>query len=92
MLQELQGIPWGQVMQTAVWAVAAIAFVLTIKSDVRVIRHDLRHLEEKQTVLNEAFSQLGKILTEVAVQDARIHMMEKYIDELRHGQGFVTSK
>lgn len=79
-------------MQTAAWAVAAITFVLSIKSDVRIIRHDLRHLEEKQSMLNEAFSQLGKILTEVAVQDARLHMLEKSLDEIRHGQGFVNPK
>lgn len=68
--------------------------VLLVKHNIKlgVMSHDLKRLEQGLIVLNEAFTQLGKILTQVAVQDNRIIMLEKYIDELRHGQGFVKNK
>jgi hypothetical protein len=39
--------------------------------------------------LTEAFRQLGKVLTQVAIQDNRINNMEKRLDELAHGKGIV---
>lgn len=61
----------------------------TLRSDVRVLKIDVHNLERTQEHLTEAFNQLGTILTQVAVQDNRLGMMEKSIDELRHGQGFI---
>ena len=54
-----------------------------------IVKHDIHYLQESHKSLTEAFRQLGKVLTQVAVQDNRIHIMEKRLDELAHGQGFV---
>lgn len=62
---------------------------MSMKAELRVQRHDMGNLKERLSQLNEAFTQLGKILTQVAVQDTRLSMMEKAIDEMRHGQGFI---
>lgn len=56
---------------------------------INLLAKSIEHLELAQKVLNEAFAQLGKILTQVAVQDSRIGMMEKNLDEIRHGKGFI---
>lgn len=70
--------------------VASVAWMFqTMRADLKVLRSDLEHIEKRQNSLNEAFTQLGVILTQVAVQDNRLHMLEKNLDELRHGQGFV---
>lgn len=82
-------ISLGTILQTVVYTAAAIAFFFTMRNDINIIKHDMDNLHQSQRSLNEAFSQLGKILTQVAVQDNRIVMIEKYVDELRHGQGFV---
>ena len=66
-----------------------IGMFFATKADVRVLKSDVRRIEATILTLNEAFIQLGHILTQVAVQDNRIHMLEKNIDELRHGQGFI---
>lgn len=79
----------GNILQIFAIIAGGIAVFVRISSDVRVIRHDIIALKEKQTTLNEAFVQLGLILTQVAVQDNRLQMMEKNIDELRHGQGYI---
>lgn len=69
-----------------------MTFMYTMRGDLWVVKNDIKHLEESQKSLAEAFSQLGKILTAVAVQDARLTMIEKKIDELAHGKGYVDSR
>lgn len=67
----------------------AFGFFLALKNQIALLRVDVNHIKENQKALAEAFSQLGSILTKVAVQDARLQMIEKKLDELSHGQGFV---
>lgn len=64
---------------------------LSMRVELRIQRHDLTNLKERIGGLVEAFTQLGKILTQIAVQDNRLAGIEKAIDELRHGQGFIKS-
>lgn len=79
----------GNIIQIGTFIGTCIWMFLSMRSDIRVIRHDLSFVEKGLQNLNEAFSQLGTILTQVAVQDNRLGMMEKAVDELRHGQGFI---
>lgn len=71
---------------------SVMAFIWTMKGDINIVKNDVRYLQESQKALAEAFSQLGKILTAVAVQDTRITMVEKRIDELAHGHGYVDAR
>lgn len=80
----------GNILQISAFAGSVIWMFLTMRADLRLLRSDLEHIEKRQNSLNEAFTQLGVILTQVAVQDNRLHMLEKNLDELRHGQGFVS--
>lgn len=66
-----------------------LAFFYALRSDISSLRGDINHIKENQKSLQEAFTQLGNILTKVAVQDTRLSMIEKKLDELSHGQGFV---
>lgn len=68
---------------------AGLTMFFAMKSDLKVLRHNIKHIEQRQEAFNEAFRQLGTILTQVAVQDSRLSMMEKWIDELRHGRGLI---
>lgn len=79
----------GNLVQLAGFLVMAVALFYGLKGDIRVIRHDMRHMEQRQEALGEAVKQLGQVLQQVAVQDTRISMIEKTVDELRHGHGFV---
>ena len=71
---------------------AATTFIWTMRGDINIVKNDIRYLQESQKALTEAFSQLGKILTSVAVQDTRLNMIEKKMDELAHGKGYVHDK
>lgn len=80
------------VMQALVLASTVIAVFYGMRNEVRVLRHDVRHVQEQVKQLSQSLSQLGTILTQVAVQDTRLSMIEKSVDELRHGQGYIKTR
>lgn len=63
--------------------------VIRMGGDIRVMKVDMAHLKTTVTTLTTAFDRLGNILTQVAVQDTRLVALEKRLDELAHGHGFV---
>jgi len=80
----------GSILQTVVYTAAAVAFFYAMRTDINILKHDMRSLQENQRSMTEVVAQLGKVLTQVAVQDSRLVMLERHIDELRHGQGLVV--
>lgn len=90
MLPEFQNtFTWGAVIQIFITAMGLVGVVYALKTDIGIIKNNIYHLQEAQKTMTEAFSQLGKILTQVAVQDNRINMIEKRVDELAHGKGHI---
>lgn len=81
----------GNLLTVAMLLVSGVWAFAKITSDVRVVKNDLRHVIATQVSLTENLVQLGALLTRVAVQDERLLMMSKKIEELSHGQGFVKS-
>lgn len=71
---------------------AITTFIWTMKGDINIVKNDIYYLQEGLKSLTEAFRQLGKVLTAVAVQDTRITMIEKKLDELAHGRGYIDVK
>lgn len=72
--------------------IGAVGFFYALKVQIDRLASDIQHIKENQRSLQEAFAQLGSILTKVAVQDTRLNMIEKKLDELAHGQGYVERK
>lgn len=68
----------------------AIGFFYALKVQIDRLANDINHIKENQKALQDAFSQLGSILTKVAVQDTRLNMIEKKLDELAHNKGFIA--
>jgi len=69
---------------------SVMALMYSMKGDITIVKHDVHYLQQSHRALTEAFAQLGKVLTQVAVQDQRINMLEKRLDELAHGKGIVN--
>lgn len=82
----------GPVLQVIIMSATVMAIFFGLRGEVRVLRHDVRHLESRFDQLAESFKQIGAVLTQVAVQDTRLSMIEKHIDEMRHGKGFVKKE
>lgn len=70
---------------------AGFSLYFGIRSQITILRSDIDHIKDNQRDLSESFKQLGSILTKVAVQDTRLNMIEKKLDELSHGLGFVRT-
>ena len=83
-------ISWGNIFTVLTVVGSVMGLLYTMKGDILVVKTDISYLQDHIKALTEAFSQLGKVLTQVAVQDQRINMIEKDIDEIRHGKGLVT--
>lgn len=71
---------------------AFLTMFYTMRADIGLLRVSIQSLEEKQHMLHSAFERLSAILTQVAVQDTRISMVEKSVDELRHGEGYIKTR
>lgn len=67
-----------------------ISFVVYLRTELTQLKSDVSQIKEHQRVLMDNLKQLNTVLTQIAVQDARLNMVEKDIDELRHGKGFVN--
>lgn len=72
----------GNVVGVVMWISTVIWMFAAMKADLKIVRNDIKYLQD-------AFSRLSAILTQVAVQDERITMIMKDVDDLRHGHGFV---
>jgi hypothetical protein len=55
----------------------------------QVVRESMRQQATEIAALKDEIRELSRLVTEVAVQSARIDMLEKRYEELRHGEGFV---
>lgn len=79
----------GNILTIGALLATIVSVFYNMKFDIGVLRVGMKHLEDRQSLLNDAFTQLSKILTQVAVQDTRIAMLEKTMDDLKRGKGFV---
>lgn len=77
------------ILQSIAYLGVAIGFFFAMRADINVLKHDIEALQEIQGNTIQALDNLSRILTQVAVQDSRINMLEKQIDELRHGKGMI---
>jgi hypothetical protein len=66
-----------------------ISFVVYIRTELTQLRLDVSQIKEHQKILMDSIKQLNAILTQIAVQETRLNMIEKDIDEIRHGKGLV---
>lgn len=67
-----------------------VSFVVYIRTELSQLRADVTLIKDHQTTLMDSIKALNTILTQIAVQDVRLNMIEKDIDELRHGKGMVV--
>ena len=80
------------IAQIVAYLVGAAFFIIMLRADIRILRHDMASLKLRQDAVNETLSQLTTVLTKVAVQDTRITAVEEDMRELRHGDGYVLKK
>lgn len=80
----------GNLLQVAAFLVVGLSAFFALRTDIRVLRHDMKNVQEQQDTLSDTMNHVSATLTTVAVQDERITQLSKTVDEMRHGQGFVN--
>lgn len=85
-------VSFGNIIEIIGMAVIVITMFNKQNASISLMRKDINYIQDSQRALNEAFKQLGNILTQVAVQDTRLSMIEKRVDELAHGEGLIGKK
>lgn len=68
---------------------SVIAFLVYVRSEIIGLKKEVINIKDQQKLLLDSIQQINNILTKIAVQETRLNMIEKDIDELRHGQGFI---
>jgi len=66
-----------------------VSFIVYLRTELSQLRVDVTQIKEHQKMLMDSVQQLNAILTKIAVQETRLNMIEKDIDEIRHGKGLV---
>lgn len=78
------------ILKVGALILAAYGVVLSLRGQIKALAIDIGYIKENQKALQEGFNQLNNILTRVAVQDTRLNMIEKKLDELAHGKGIIN--
>lgn len=79
----------GNILTVLVLSLGALSAFYRIQGDLRVLRHDFRNLETTQVGIGESLDVLGKALTQIAVQQTRLDIIERDLADLKRGEGFV---
>lgn len=82
-------ITWGTIIQTIALLAGFLGAWLKIQADLLTVKGDVKSLQSSSDSFSRALQQLSVVLTQVAVQDNRLVNMEKRLDELAHGKGFI---
>ncbi len=89
---ELLSQNFDSVVKIIIITFGAFGFYYALRNDISSLKKDMDHIKESQRLLSEAFKQLSGILTQIAVQDVRLSMIDKRLDEMTHGRGFINEK
>lgn len=73
----------GTIVEVVTIALGGALFIWSMRARIEGMGQELSSLKQE-------ISKLADILTKLAVQDQRILAIEKDVDELRHGTGYVV--
>ncbi len=92
MIQFEPTITLGVIGQTIALIFGIVGWGIHLNRDLAAIKADVSNLQSSNKNFSQSLVQLGNILTQVAVQDNRLLNMEKRVDEMAHGRGFILKE
>lgn len=75
----------GTVIEVLTFVIGGISLVSAMKGRIDLMGKEINAMKVE-------VAKLAEILTKLAVQDARLQMVEKTVDEMRHGIGFIVPR
>jgi hypothetical protein len=80
----------GNLLQVVAFLVVGIGAFFALRTDIRILRHDMKSIQVVQDAQAETMANISSALATLAVQGERLNQLSKTVDEMRHGQGFVN--
>jgi hypothetical protein len=75
-------IRWTDILTLIVFTVGGLAFLWTMRGELKLLAHDVKAQGAK-------IDKLEVVITQLAVQDQRMTDLDRRIEELRHWRGFI---
>lgn len=82
-------IKLGDVMTVLGIVGGGFTFLFAMKGEIKLLTREIALQSKTLEVHSERIGKVEAVLVKQAQQDTRIQMVEKHVDELRHGEGFV---
>lgn len=79
----------GHVLTFFGFAIGGLGVVWALKSDVRLLAKELETMTGRLGGLEKKWEKVADALTALAVQEARLNSIDRRIDDLQHGMGFI---
>lgn len=80
----------GNILTIAGFIVGGWVFIWAMRSRLDVLTVEIRVLKENSVEQNKQLIEFAKALVSLARQEERVSALERRIDDLRHGKGWIT--
>lgn len=85
-------VSFSNIVQMIVMTATVASIFYAMRWEVRLLSHDVKAIEKRLESLAESFKQLGMILTQMAVQENRLNMIERSIENIKDGHGYAKKQ
>ena len=79
----------GHILTFLGFAFGGLGVIWALKSDVRLLTKELETMTKRLGGLETKWEKVADALTALAVQEVRLNAMDRRMDDLQHGRGFV---
>lgn len=79
----------GHVLTFIGFAIGGLGVIWALKSDVRLLASELESMTKRLGGLETKWEKVADALRDIAVQEVRLNHIDRRIDDLQHGRGFV---
>lgn len=87
------GFEWnirlGDLITVGGFIIAGLTAWFSMKGDVRVLKHDFNSMKTAVETMAASIKVIGEMTLQMTKQEQRIQFMERQVDELRRGIGFI---
>lgn len=71
------------------FVIGGLGVIWALKSDVRLLTKELESMTGRLGGLEKKWEKVADALTALAVQEVRLNSIDRRIDDLQHGRGFI---
>lgn len=82
----------GDIVPVLGYLAGGVIFVMSLRTNIKLMAKDIKMLGKDVEAHSVRIEALQQVVTAQALQDQRIVMLESRLEELRHGDGWITGR